>query len=189
MEDGYVTISRAALSLTYPANFLLAAAMNPCPCGYYGDPTRSCTCPPQHIQRYRAKVSGPLLDRIDIHIEVPAVKFKELSSERKGEPSVKIRERVEHARAIQQNRFQNEKDLFSNADMQAAEIRKFCKIDDTGQELLKTAINKLGLSARAYDRILKVSRTIADLAMVESIIPAHISEAIQYRSLDRDIWS
>jgi magnesium chelatase family protein len=189
MEDGYVTISRAAMSLTYPANFLLAAAMNPCPCGYFGDPTRSCTCPPPQIQRYLAKVSGPLLDRIDIHIEVPAVKFKELSSDRKGEPSVKIRERVEQARNVQQKRFESEKDLFSNADMQAAEIRKFCKIDEAGQELLKTAINKLGLSARAYDRILKVSRTIADLAKEESILPAHISEAIQYRSLDRDIWS
>lgn len=189
MEDGKVTISRAAFSLTYPANFMLAAAMNPCPCGYYGDPSRNCTCPSPSIQRYLAKVSGPLLDRIDIHIEVPAIKFKELSSDRKGETSAVIRDRVQNARKVQQQRFENEKELFSNADMQPAEIRKYCKIDETGQQLLKTAISKFGLSARAYDRILKVSRTIADLENSSDILAAHLSEAIQYRSLDRDIWS
>ncbi len=189
MEDGKVTISRAALSLTYPANFMLAAAMNPCPCGYYGDPSRNCSCPSPSIQRYLARVSGPLLDRIDIHIEVPGINFKELSSDRKGETSAMIRERVQNARKVQQQRFEQEKDLFSNADMQPAEIRKFCKIDETGQQLLKTAINKFGLSARAYDRILKVSRTIADLENSSDILPAHLSEAIQYRSLDRDIWN
>lgn len=189
MEDSNVTISRAAFSLTYPANFMLAAAMNPCPCGYYGDPSRNCSCPSPAIQRYLAKVSGPLLDRIDIHIEVPAIKFKELSSDRKGEPSAAIRERVQNARKVQLQRFENERDLFSNADMQPAEIRKYCKIDESGQQLLKTAINKFGLSARAYDRILKVSRTIADLDHSNSILPEHLSEAIQYRSLDRDIWN
>lgn len=189
MEDGKVTISRAAFSLTYPANFMLAAAMNPCPCGYYSDPSRNCTCVPAVVQRYLAKISGPLLDRIDIHIEVPAIKFKELSSERKGETSAIIRERVQRARTFQLQRFSNEKELFSNADMQPSEIRKFCKIDETGQQLLKTAINRFGLSARAYDRILKVSRTVADLDNSADILIQHISEAVQYRSLDRDIWS
>ncbi|MCB0280983.1 MAG: YifB family Mg chelatase-like AAA ATPase [Calditrichaeota bacterium] len=189
MEDGKVTISRAAFSLTYPANFMLAAAMNPCPCGYFGDPNRSCSCAAPQVQRYLARVSGPLLDRIDIHIEVPAVKFKELSSERKGESSAQIRERVEKARQIQLLRFKNEQDIFSNADMPPAEIRKFCKINDDGQSLLKTAIQRLGLSARAYDRILKVSRTIADLENSAEILTNHISEAIQYRSLDREIWA
>lgn len=189
MEDGRVTISRAAFSLTFPANFMLAAAMNPCPCGYFGDPNRNCTCAPQVVQRYLAKISGPLLDRIDIHIEVPSIKFKELSSDRKGETSAVIRERVQFARSVQLKRFEKEADLFSNADMQPAEIRKYCKIDESSQELLKTAINRFGLSARAYDRILKVSRTIADLDNEKSILAAHISEAIQYRSLDRDIWS
>jgi len=189
MEDGKVTISRAAMSLTYPANFMLAAAMNPCPCGYYGDPNRNCSCPSPVIQRYLARVSGPLLDRIDIHIEVPAINFKELSSDRKGENSAVIRERVQNARKVQLCRFEKEKDLFSNADMQPAEIRKYCKIDEAGQLLLKNAISTFGLSARAYDRILKVSRTIADLEKSAEILPAHLSEAIQYRNLDRDIWS
>ena len=189
MEDGRVTISRAAMSLTYPANFMLAAAMNPCPCGYHGDPTRNCSCPSPVIQRYMSRVSGPLLDRIDIHIEVPAINFKELSSDRKGETSAIIRERVQNARKVQLCRFDQEKDLFSNADMPPAEIRKYCRIDEAGQQLLKTAINRFGLSARAYDRILKVSRTIADLEKSDTILPAHLSEAIQYRTLDRDIWS
>ena len=163
--------------------------MNPYPCGYFGDPSRTCACAPQQVQRYLTKISGPLLDRIDIHVEVPAIKFKELSSDRKGESSAIIRERVQLARGVQLERFENEKDLFSNADMQPAEIRTYCKIDESSQELLKTAINRFGLSARAYDRILKVSRTIADLDNKKSILTAHISEAIQYRSLDRDIWS
>ncbi|MGD9486781.1 MAG: YifB family Mg chelatase-like AAA ATPase [Calditrichaceae bacterium] len=188
MEDGRVTISRAALSLTYPANFMLTAAMNPCPCGYFGDPGRSCSCAPAQIQKYLTRISGPLLDRIDIHVDVPAVNFKELSSDRKGESSAVIRERVQAAREIQLDRFKSEKHIFSNAGMLPSEIRKYCKIDEDGQELLKIAINRLGLSARAYDRILKVSRTIADLAGSHSILPEHISEAIQYRSLDRELW-
>ncbi len=188
MEDGVVTISRASISLTYPANFMLAAAMNPCPCGYYTDPTRQCTCSTQQIQKYLAKISGPLLDRIDIHVEVPAVKYKELASRAQGETSATIRERVERAREIQRRRFQAFPHLFCNADMQSRDIRKFCKIDDASQELLKTAINKLGFSARAYDRILKVARTIADLDNAESIEAQHISEAIQYRTLDRNLW-
>ncbi|RMH63305.1 MAG: ATP-binding protein [Calditrichaeota bacterium] len=189
MEDGCVTIARAAFSLTYPAKFMLVAAMNPCPCGYHGDPTRVCTCAPQQIQRYRSRVSGPLLDRIDIHIEVPAVNFKQLTSERRGESSQAIRERVEKARRIQQERFANEPHIYSNAHMQSRAIRRYCTLNEAGRALLKTAITRLGLSARAYDRILKVARTIADLDAAADILPEHISEAIQYRSLDRDVWA
>lgn len=188
MEDANVTISRAAFSLTYPANFMLVAAMNPCPCGYYGDTERACSCAAPQIQRYRSRISGPLLDRIDIHVEVPTVKFRDLSSDRKGEPSAEIRKRVQAGREIQLLRFKDDPHTFCNADMQPKQIRKYCSIDETGSELLKTAITKLGLSARAYDRILKVSRTIADLASSETILPEHLSEAIQYRSLDREVW-
>jgi magnesium chelatase family protein len=188
MEDSWVTISRAAFSLTYPANFMLVAAMNPCPCGYYGDPNRACSCAAPQIQKYRSRISGPLLDRIDIHVDVPAVKFRELSSERKGEPSALIRERVQKARERQQERFKGEKHIYCNADMQSNQIRKYCAIGEDGMELLKTAITRLGLSARAYDRILKVSRTIADIEGSEAILPEHLSEAIQYRSLDREMW-
>ncbi|MBD3223641.1 MAG: YifB family Mg chelatase-like AAA ATPase, partial [Caldithrix sp.] len=186
MEDAQVTISRAAFSLTYPANFMLAAAMNPCPCGYFSSTERSCSCALHQVQKYRSRISGPLLDRIDIHVEVPEVKFRELSSDRRGEGSATIRERVQKSRSLQMTRFHNEKHIFCNADMQPKEIRRYCKIDDTGKELLKNAINQLGLSARAYDRILKVSRTIADISQQEDILPEHLSEAIQYRSLDRD---
>lgn len=186
LEDGIVTIARAALSITYPGNFMLAAAMNPCPCGYLTDPTHECTCTVPMIQRYRARVSGPLLDRIDIHIEVPAVSYRELASRTDGEPSLAIRERVVRARGIQLRRFHSYQKIFCNAHMQSKEIRKFCKIDEQSQELMKLAITRLGLSARAYDRILKVSRTIADLENSETILPQHVSEAIQYRSLDRD---
>jgi len=188
MEDGRVTISRAAMSLTYPAKFMLAAALNPCPCGYHGDPSHDCVCTPLQIQRYMGRISGPLLDRIDIHIEVPAVKFKELSGKPTGEPSKAVRERVNAARRVQLERFKDEKSIFCNAHMETKEIRKYCPIGEDSKELLRQAITHLGLSARAYDRILKVGRTIADLESAPDILPQHISEAIQYRSLDRNLW-
>lgn len=189
LEDSKVTVSRSKLSLEFPANFMLASAMNPCPCGYFTDPNKECTCSTPLIQRYMAKISGPLLDRIDIHIEVPAVKYKELSSDNKSETSFEIRNRVIDARKVQLKRFENMKNIFCNGDMGTKEIRQFCSLDSAGAELLKMAMTKLGLSARAYDRILKVSRTIADLEQSENILPAHISEAIQYRSLDRELWN
>lgn len=188
MEDSRVTVSRSKLSLEFPANFMLAAAMNPCPCGYYTDPGKECTCTPPQIQKYMARISGPLLDRIDIHIEVPAVKYKELSAESKSETSMQIRQRVIKARQIQLQRFSKLPHIYNNGDMGSKEVRQFCKLDSAGSELLKMAMTKLGLSARAYDRILKVSRTIADLEESENILPQHISEAIQYRSLDRELW-
>ena len=162
-------------------------AMNPCLCGFRTDPSRECTCQPFAIQKYMAKISGPLLDRIDLHIEVPAVKYKDLASKESGESSEKIRERVIHAREIQSRRFRGRKGIYANTDMQSKEIREFCKPEAAGEELLKMAITKLGLSARAYDRILKVSRTIADMACSDDIRPEHISEAIQYRGLDRSL--
>jgi magnesium chelatase family protein len=185
LEDGRVSIARASLSLTYPAEFMLAAAMNPCPCGYHTDPNNQCNCSPPIIQRYLARISGPLLDRIDIHIEVPAVKYKELSKSVDGESSAEIRKRVEAARNVQRQRFSRHARLFCNARMESRDLRTFCAIDSAGEELLKMAISKWGLSARAYDRIIKVSRTIADLAKTDAIKAEHISEAIQYRSLDR----
>jgi magnesium chelatase family protein len=188
MEDGRVTISRASMSLTYPAKFMLSGALNPCPCGYHGDPAHDCSCSPLQIQKYMSRISGPLLDRIDIHIEVPSVKFKELSGQPTGEHSSVIRERVNVARKVQLERFKEEKHIFCNAHMESKEIRKYCSIDEDSKELLRQAITRLGLSARAYDRILKVSRTIADLEGVPNILPHHISEAIQYRSLDRNLW-
>lgn len=188
LEDGRVTISRSKITVDYPCNFMLASAMNPCPCGNFGNPNHDCQCQPQQIQRYISKISGPLLDRIDIHIQVQSVKYKELSSTATGEPSASIRERVIKAREFQLKRFKDKKNIFSNADMQSKDIREFCKIDNASEELMKMAITKLGLSARAYDRILKVARTIADLAGEENINSAHISEAIQYRSLDRTMW-
>jgi magnesium chelatase family protein len=188
MEDGIVTISRALFSITYPANFMLVSAMNPCPCGYYTDPNKACSCTSQQIQRYLAKISGPLLDRIDIQIEVPAVKYTDLTTGIRGESSEVIRERVQKARKRQQKRFENKEHLYCNADMQVKDIHIYCNIGAGGEELIKTAINKLGLSARAYDRILKVSRTIADLSDSDMILPEYVSEAIQYRSLDRQLW-
>ncbi len=187
VEDGKVTISRASLSLTYPAQFMLIAAMNPCPCGYATDPSHACSCTPLQVQKYLARVSGPLLDRIDIHIEVPAVKFAELAGEATGESSARIRTRVEAARQRQLHRFRSRPHLFCNARMESKDIRNFCRVEAKGEALLKTAITKLGLSARAYDRILKVSRTIADLEGSEAILPEYVSEAIQYRSLDRQL--
>jgi len=189
LENDTVTISRALVSLSYPANFMLIAAMNPCPCGYATDPNNTCSCSVPQIQKYMSKVSGPLLDRIDIHIEVPAVKFSELSSDRKGEPSTNIRERVQAAREYQLERFDDREEMYCNADMDSKDIRKYCTVGEQSRSLLKSAITKLGLSARAYDRILKVSRTIADLEGAEDIRPEFISEAIQYRSLDRQLWA
>jgi magnesium chelatase family protein len=188
LEDSKVTVSRSKLSLEFPANFMLAAAMNPCPCGYFTDPNKECTCAPPSIQRYMAKISGPLLDRIDIHIEVPSVKYKELATVSSGESSENVRERVINARQIQIKRFEEIGHIFNNGDMGSKEVRKYCKLDSAGEELLKMAMTKLGLSARAYDRILKVSRTIADLEQSDNILPKHVSEAIQYRSLDRELW-
>ncbi|MGB7622920.1 MAG: YifB family Mg chelatase-like AAA ATPase [Terriglobia bacterium] len=188
MEDGQVTISRASMSLTFPARFMLAAAMNPCPCGHFNDPTRECNCTPPQIQRYISRVSGPLLDRIDIHIDVPAVKYKELASKETTESSTTIRERVAYTRRVQQGRFEGER-IYSNAQMTPRLIRKYCVIEEACNRLLENAITKMGLSARAYDRILKVARTIADLEQCEHIAAPHISEAIQYRSLDRNYWA
>ena len=185
MEDGRVTISRATMSLTFPAQFMLAGAMNPCPCGHYGDSTQDCICTQPQVQRYRARISGPLMDRIDLHIEVPAVKFTELSSDEASESSADIRKRISDARKQQLVRFNNEPHLFANAHMDTRDIRRFCPISEKSKRLLKMAIQRLGLSARAYDRILKVSRTIADLEGESAIDTAHVAEAIQYRSLDR----
>lgn len=189
LEDYKVTISRSKMSLEFPANFMLASAMNPCPCGFFTDPNKECTCNTTMIQRYMSKISGPLLDRIDIQIEVGAVKYSELSSKEKGESSREIRNRVIKARQIQSLRFVDNLLINNNADMASKEVRQYCKLDNAGSELLKMAMTKLGLSARAYDRILKVSRTIADLEASENILPQHISEAIQYRSLDRELWN
>ena len=188
LEEDKVTISRAATSLTYPARFMLVGAMNPCPCGYYADPNNECSCTVPQIQRYRSKISGPLMDRIDIHIEVPAVKYRDLASRDAGESSIEIKRRVNRARKIQLERFKGMK-IYSNAQMTNRHIKKFCQIDETSQNLLELAIDKFGLSARAYTRILKVARTIADLEGQENIQSAHLSEAIQYRTLDRNLIS
>jgi magnesium chelatase family protein len=188
MEDGQVTLSRAITSLTYPASFMLAAAMNPCPCGYFGDNSHDCNCTTANIQRYMSRISGPLMDRIDIHITVPSVKFKELSSEACGEKSEIVRARVNAARKIQLERYKKETRIYCNAHMQSKDIRNYCPIDEKSKSLLNLAITRQGLSARAYDRILKVSRTIADLEKAPQIEPAHIAEAIHYRSLDRSLW-
>jgi len=180
IEDRIVTISRAQGSLTFPANFQLIAAMNPCPCGYYGDPLKPCTCSSSTVTRYQKRISGPLLDRIDIHIQVPRVDYEKLSDNRLGEPSQVVRARVESARQRQRQRLEGS-GLACNADLRPAEVRKFCALDDTGRELMKTAMNQLQLSARAYHRLLKLARTIADLAGSEPILPTHLAEALQYR--------
>ncbi|HHS51111.1 MAG TPA: ATP-binding protein [candidate division Zixibacteria bacterium] len=188
MEDGFVTIGRAAVTLTFPSQFTLVSAMNPCPCGYFGDPYHECTCTPASIQNYVGRISGPLLDRIDIHIEVPAVKYHELSGPSSGDHSNDIRERVAASRRYQTKRFTDIPQVHCNAHMGTKLIREFCKLDEPSEALLRMAITKLGLSARAYDRILKLSRTIADLESSPDIAPHHVSEAIQYRSLDRKYW-
>ena len=188
LEDGRVTISRALMSLSYPARFMLAVALNPCPCGYFTDPRHKCTCRPDQIQKYMAKISGPLLDRIDIHTEVPALTYEELAQKTPGQDSEFMRMGVVEARSIQVQRFKKDKKIFCNAHMESRHVRKHCILDNGSQLLLRNAIEKLGLSARAYDRILKVSRTIADLDNSEHIQTQHISEAIQYRSLDRKLW-
>jgi magnesium chelatase family protein len=187
LEDGMVTISRAAASVTYPARFMMLAAMNPCPCGYYTHPSKACSCSTQQREKYISKISGPLLDRIDIHVEVPVVQYNELASKVEAESSEVIRGRVNFARSIQEGRFKGTK-IYFNAHMGPKHLKKFCALDAESQELLKKAIEKIGLSARAYDRILKVSRTIADLAGSTNITSNHIAEAIQYRNLDRDFW-
>lgn len=189
MEERRVTISRAKISIDYPANFMLVASMNPCPCGYYNHPEKECVCAPGVVQRYLSKVSGPLLDRIDLHVEVVPVSFDQMTTLRKNETSEEIRERVVKAREIQSERFKGRKDIYCNAMMPANMVKEICVINDAGRTLLKTAMERLGLSARAYDRILKVSRTIADLAGTPEIKIEHLAEAIQYRSLDREGWA
>lgn len=188
LENEEVTVSRAVASITYPASFMLVAAMNPCPCGYYGDNRHQCTCTPGQIHRYRHRVSGPLLDRIDIHIDVPAVPYKELSNEYSGEKSEDIRKRVVAAREIQLERFKNDRKTYANGQMKTRHIKKYCILRPDAQALLETAMQKLGLSARAYTRILKLSRTIADLEASDDIQSHHVSEAIQYRTLDRGVF-
>jgi magnesium chelatase family protein len=189
LEDRIVSVSRARFSVEYPASFMLITAMNPCPCGYYNHPEKECVCPPGTVQRYLNKISGPLLDRIDIHIEVTPVSYNELSTERVSEKSTIVRKRVMNARAIQEKRYANSEGVHANAQMSSKQLKEICKIDEAGNQLLKTAMEKLGLSARAYDRILKVARTIADLDESEKIETNHLAEAIQYRSLDREGWA
>ena len=184
LEDRQVTVSRAACTLTYPCNFMFVASMNPCPCGYYGSQDKKCICSPAQISKYMGKISGPLLDRIDIQVEVSPVKYEKLDSDVESESSAQIRERVNKARNIQKERYKKYK-IFSNSELTPAMITKFCKLDEKGRKILEMAFEKLGLSARAYGRILKVARTIADLDMSEDIKANHISEAIQYRSLDK----
>lgn len=189
LEDRIVTVSRAKFSVEYPASFMLIASMNPCPCGFYNHPEKDCVCPPGVVQKYLNKISGPLLDRIDIHVEVTPVSYNELAAERISEKSIAVRERVVKARDIQESRYAHKEGLHCNAQISSKQLREYCKINEAGTQLLKTAMEKLGLSARAYDRILKVARTIADLDNSETIETQHLAEAIQYRSLDRDGWA
>jgi magnesium chelatase family protein len=188
LEQGQVTISRALNSTTFPASFVLVAAMNPCPCGYLGDPRRACKCSQPQIERYMGKISGPLLDRIDLHIEVPGVPFQELAATADGTPSIRMRDQVLAARRRQHERFGKESHRL-NGRMTSRQLRKHCGLDEEGRNLLKNAMEDLGLSARAHDRILRMARTIADLADVDDIRPSHVSEAIGYRSLDRKLWA
>jgi magnesium chelatase family protein len=189
LEERKVNVSRAKMSVEYPAGFMLVASMNPCPCGYYNHPDKECVCAPGVVQKYLNRVSGPLLDRIDIHLEVTPVPFSELTTERTSENSAEVRKRVIAARSIQEERFKEHKGVYSNAQMSSKLLQNICKITPEGTQLLRTAMERLGLSARAYDRILKVARTIADLASSEDITTEHLAEAIQYRSLDREGWA
>lgn len=189
MEERRVTISRAKVAVDFPASFMLIASMNPCPCGFYNHPEKECTCPPGAVQKYLNKISGPLLDRIDLHVEVTPVAFSELSSIKTSETSSSIRDRVIKAREVQAERYKNHPGIYCNAQISSKMLKEICVIDKVGQNLLKAAMEKLNLSARAYDRILKVSRTIADLSLSDEIKPEHLAEAIQYRSLDREGWA
>ncbi|MGD2035904.1 MAG: YifB family Mg chelatase-like AAA ATPase, partial [Bacteroidales bacterium] len=189
LEDRRITISRSKYTIDYPASFMLVASMNPCPCGYYNHPEKECVCTPGVVQKYLNKISGPLLDRIDIHIEVVPVPFNKLSEERTSEKSSDVRGRVAKARKRQEERFKDSDGIHCNAQMGSSQLQKICRINGEGTALLKNAMEKLGLSARAYDRILKVSRTIADMEESDDILPSHLAEAIQYRSLDRDNWA
>ena len=189
IEDRVITISRAKFTVDYPASFMLITSMNPCPCGYYNHPEKTCLCASGMVQKYLNKISGPLLDRIDLHVEVTPVNFDELTNKNKGEKSQQIRERVVKARDVQEQRFSENKKIHANSQMDTKQIQSYCKLDEESQKLLKTAMEKLDLSARAYDRILKVARTISDLDNTEDINSAHIAEAIQYRSLDRESWA
>jgi magnesium chelatase family protein len=187
LEDGFVTISRAKSTIDYPARFMLVGAMNPCPCGYFGDAYRECTCTPSQINRYRSKISGPLLDRIDMHVTVGRVKYNEIMDMKKGESSNLIRERIKTCRGIQEKRYLNE-NFYFNAHLDSKSLRKYCVIDEESRILLNAAMEKFGFSARAVDRILKMARTISDLEEKEDIESNHIAEAIQYRTLDRKLW-
>ncbi len=189
LEDGRVTVSRAAGSMTFPAEFMLVAAMNPCPCGYFGDPKRECRCSPNHVDRYRRRISGPLLDRIDLHVEVPAVGFREMSGTEQSESSSAIRARVEAARTVQRGRFESASKVRCNARMTAKMIKTHCALNSEAEGLMQMAMTELNFSARAYDRILKVARTIADLDEEQTIASHHVAEAIQYRTLDRNLWA
>jgi len=189
LEDRKVSISRAKFTVEYPASFMLVASMNPCPCGFYNHPEKDCVCSPGVVQKYLSKISGPLLDRIDLHVEVTPVSFNELSEKGSGESSTQIRKRVIVAREIQEERYKNKKGVHANAQISSKTLKEICQIDQSGKDLLKKAMDKLGLSARAYDRILKVARTIADLEGEENIQTNHLAEAIQYRSLDREGWA
>jgi hypothetical protein len=188
LEDKKIVVSRARYSVEYPANFTLVAAMNPCPCGYYNHPTKECTCPPGAVHRYMGRISGPLLDRIDLQVEVTPVAIGEISQVRPSEPSAAIRERVIRAREVQAERFREVPGVHTNAMMNARMLREFCPLDQAARELLERAMVRLDLSARAYDRIVKVARTIADLEGTADIGAAHLAEAINYRSLDRGSW-